>query len=577
MPSRSGAASYFVCVAAGIGVASVTTAESLYAQSIVRLDVANDGTETYGGATAVDVCDDATKVVFATNVDGFDPTDVNGFGDVLLRDLAAGTTTLVSVWTNGNPGNQASSNPRISADGLFVAFDSDATNFVVGGDGNGVTDVFLRDLVAGTTTRVSVADDGSEANGASSLVAISGDGQRILFLSDASKLVANDRNGKSDLFLRDVAAGTTIRVSTAADGTEADRAMFGGDLSSDGQVVLMITDATNLVPGDTNHVVDVFVHDLVAGTVVRASVASNGGELSWGSERNFDDFGAALSRDGRAVLFSTHQFDLVPNDWNEASDVFLRDLAAGTTTIVSVDSNGDVAAANDKRYGTFAHGLSSDRRFILLEGDAATLAANGNFDARAWDVYVRDQELAMTTRQSNDPHGFAGNWPSSGSRMTPDARHVVFVSSATDLIDGDPTYGPCVFMVTRPLRDATADPYGNGFAGTLGVPQLSASAPRLNQPCDVTLGNSSGAWTVALLMTGTDPAQIPTALGGDLLVEPIWSRLVSVPAAGFDLATSLPPDERLAALDFYLQALELDPGAAHGVSFTTGLALRVGF
>jgi hypothetical protein len=284
-----------------------------------------------------------------------------------------------------------------------------------------------------------------------------------------------------------------------------------------------------------------------------------------------------LSRDGRAVLFSTHQPDLAPDDWNDASDVFLHDLATGTTTVVSVDSNGNIVAANDKRYGTLAHGLSSDGRYVLLEGDAATLAANGNFDARAWDVYVRDTKLAMTTRQSNDPGGVAGDGPSSGSRMTPDAVNVVFVSSATDLIDGDETYGSCVFLVTRPLRDATADPYGDGLAGTLGVPQLSATAPLLNQPCDITLGNSSGAWTVALLMTGSVPAQIPTALGGDLLVEPIWSQLVAVPAAGFDLATSLPPDERLAALDFYLQALELDPGAIHGVSFTAGLALRAGF
>jgi Tol biopolymer transport system component len=574
MSTRFAFGSSFV---AGLAAAGVFLVRPLPAQSIVRVDVANDGTETYGGATAADVCDDATKVVFATSVDGLDPADVNGRDDVLLRDLAAGTTTLVSVRTNGQQGNKNSFNPRISADGRFVAFDSDATNFVVGGDFNGVTDVFLRDLTAGTTTRVSVANDGSEANGKSSLAAISGDGQRILFVSDASNLVAIDGNRASDLFLRDVAAGTTIRVSTAADGTEADRGTYGGDLSSDGQVVLMTSGATNLVPGDTNGAFDVFVHDLAAGTVVRASVDSNGGQLSWGTDRNPDDFGAALSRDGQIVVFSTLQPDLAPNDWNESSDSFLHDLATGTTTIVSVDSNGDVVAANKKGYGTYAHGVTSDGRYILLEGDAATLAANGNFDANAWDIYVRDTKLAMTTRQSNDPRGVAGDRPSFGSRMTPDALHAAFVSSASDLIDGDSTLGPCVFLVTRPLRDATADPYGDGLAGTLGVPDLSASAPLLNRPFDLTLGNSSGAWTIALLMTGTASAQIPTALGGDLLVVPIWSQLVAVPVDGFDLSTSLPPDERLAALDFYLQALELDPGAVHGVSFTAGLELRCGF
>jgi Tol biopolymer transport system component len=514
MPSRAVAVSYFLHVAAAYVVACVTTAAPLHAQSIVRVDVANDGTETYGGTTAVDVCDDATKVAFATYADGLDPNDVNGFSDVLLRDLAAGTTKLVSVQTNGNPGNDASSNPRISADGRFVAFDSRATNFAVGGDANGVQDVFLRDLVAGTTMRVSVGNDGSEADGYSTLMAISADGQRILFLSDAD----------------------------------------------------------NLVAGDTNHTGDAFVKDLATGSVVRASVDSNGGELSWGAGYS----GSVISGDGTLVAFESFQPDLAPNDDNGVTDTFLRDLVAGTTSIVSLDSNGSVSAAEWK--GSSPAAISSDGRFVLLGSDAYTLAGgqvnrNDGYD----DVYVRDRALAMTTRQSDNPQGVAGNAMSFVGSMSPDGLHVAFTSNATDLIEGS-VGGTCAFLLTRPLRGATSSNYGDGLAGTLGVPSLSVAAPPiLNQPLDLHLDDSLGTWTVAFLMIGTAPAQIPTQLGGDLLVEFDWSLLVAVAPAGFDLRGTLPPDERLAATRLCFQAIELDAGAPHGVSFTAGLELDPGF
>ena len=542
------------------------------AQSIVRVDVANDGTETYGRATAVDVCDDATRVVFATDASGLDPADKTATSDVLLRDFAAGTTKLVSVRTNGVQGNGASSNPRISGDGLFVAFESDASN-LVDGDTNNATDVFLRDLTAATTTRVSVASDGSEADGGSSLLAISSDGGRVLFAGYADNFVAGDTNQSPDLFLRDVIAGTTLRVSTASDGSEAEYGAWMGGMSRDGQVVVFDSWSDNLVSGDTNNAFDAFVKDLATGGVVRASVDSNGGELSYG----VGYFGSRISGDGALVAFTSIQPDLAPNDTNGVCDTFLRDLAAGTTSIVSVDSNGEVSSADYE--GTRPAGISSDGRFVLLQSDAFTLAPNEGSRSYSYeDVYIRDRSLAMTTRQSDNPQGFAGDAPSYVGSMTPDGLHVVFTSNASDLVAGDPSGGSRAYLLTRQPRSASSESYGDGLAGTLGVPSLSVAAPPLlNQPIGLSLGNSSGAWTVALLMIGTAPAQIPTQLGGDLLVAFDWTTLVAVAPAGFDLDTKLPPDERLAATSFYFQAIELDPGAPHGAAFTAGLELDPGF
>jgi hypothetical protein len=564
--------SSFLIGQAGIGLLLATP---LQAQTIVRVDVANDGTESYGGASAVDVCDDATRVVFVTDAVGLDPADKTGYRDVLLRDLVAGTTKLVSVRTDGAQGNRASSNPRISGDGRFVAFESDASN-LVDGDTNNATDVFLRDLAAGTTTRVSIASDGSEADGRSTLLAISSDGGRILFLSYADNLVAGDTNWFSDLFLRDVVAGTTQRVSTAADGSEADAGAWSGGMSRDGGVVVFDSWSDNLVSGDTNNASDAFVKDLATGVVVRASVDSNGGELSHGLGY-YTGYGSSISGDGALVLFSTNQPDLAPNDTNGVFDTFLRDLAAGTTSIVSVDSNGEVSAADN--VGTHPAGISSDGRFVLLGSDAFALAPNEGFRNYGYDdVYVRDRSLAMTTRQSDNPQGFAGDAASYVGAMTPDGVHVVFTSYATDLVASDTTTGSCAFLLTRPLRGASSSSYGAGLAGTLGVPSLSVAAPPLlNQPVDLTLGNSLGSWTVALLMIGTAPAQIPTQLGGDLLVDFGWSMLVAVAPAGYDLDAKITPDERLASTSLFFQAIELDPGAPHGVAFTAGLELDPGF
>jgi Tol biopolymer transport system component len=568
---RAFAFSFFLVVSFGSGA---------HAQSIVRVDVANDGSESGGSAIEVDVCDDGTKVVFSTNADGLDPADVNGFRDVLLRDLVEGTTSLVSIRTNGKQGNGTSGYPRISGDGRFVAFYSEASN-LVSGDTNGVDDVFLRDLATGTTSRISVASDGTEANGGSGVAGISWDGNRILFGSSATNLVADDHNGKGDLFLRDVAAGTTVRVSTAADGSEADDDVSDAALSRDGQVVMFTTLATNIVPGDTNRAFDVFVRDLTAGTIERASVDSQGGELAWGGGNyKVESRGNALSPDGRFVAFTTQQDDLIDHDDNLTFDVFLRDRVAGTTTIQSLDSDGSISAAVSTKIdiGTFASAVSEGGRFVLMEGSAVTLAPHQETNVWVGDVYVRDRDLAMTTRESNDPNGCAGYGISFRSRMTADGSCVAFISWANNLIDGHPTQNQCAFLVRRPLRAATSEAYGDGLGGGLRVPSLSAvTPPFLNQSCDVELTNSSDQWTVGLLFLGLEPTRIPTRLGGDLLVVSQWTQFVVVPPSGVDLLARLPHDERLAALDLFLQALELDAGAIHGVSFTAGLALHPGF
>src|SRR5262249_29399620 len=171
--------------------------------------------------------------------------------------------------------HQPSGLPALSADGRFVAFESDVDNLVPG-DTNRVRDVFLHDRVTGDTIRVSVASDGTQADGRSSFFAspsLSADGRYVAFESDADNLVPGDTNLSSDVFVHDRVTGDTVRVSVASDGAEADGFSAEPALSADGRYVAFESDADNLVPGDTNDPSDVFLHDPVTAATAPVTVA----------------------------------------------------------------------------------------------------------------------------------------------------------------------------------------------------------------------------------------------------------------------------------------------------------------
>ena len=168
------------------------------------------------------------------------------------------TTTRISVGTNGTQGNGASEAPTISADGRWVAFDSWASNLVLG-DTNGDADVFIYDRQAGTTTRVSVGSGGTQANDASGASAMSADGRWVAFRSVANNLGPGDTNVWSDVFVHDRQTGTTTRVSVGPGGLQPNGFSDFPVISADGRWVGFESFANNLVANDTNDTADVFV------------------------------------------------------------------------------------------------------------------------------------------------------------------------------------------------------------------------------------------------------------------------------------------------------------------------------
>jgi hypothetical protein len=249
--------------------------------------------------------------------------DTNSVSDIYVFDRSTRAVSRVSVASDGSEGNAPSNHPRMSS-GRHVVFDSLASNLVAG-DTNAVSDVFRHDRVTGQTVRVSIATGGVQANGASSLATISDDGNFIAFSSSAFNLMPGDANGSSDVFVRDVANGTTIRVSSSASGGDGDNTSSEAVISGDGLRVSFTSSATNLIVGDANNVSDVFVRDIPTGITARASVSSTGVEANALSSANW------LSRDGRFVSFISRASTLVsPPSTNTL--FYVRDTLGPTTT-----------------------------------------------------------------------------------------------------------------------------------------------------------------------------------------------------------------------------------------------------
>ncbi len=307
------------------------------------------------------------------------------FAISLCAPLSAQVTELVSVATGGAQGNDTSTEASISADARFVAFWSDASN-LVGGDTNGVEDVFVRDRQTGTTELVSVATGGTQGNARSRYPSISSDGRFVAFWSDASNLVAGDTNGSADVFVRDRQTLTTVRVSVATGGAQGNANSLNAfsSISADGRFVAFESDATNLVAGDTNGSADVFVRDRLSGTTERVSLAAGG------AQGNADSLGPSISASGRFVAFWSLATNLVAGDTNAWNDVFVRDRQSATTERVSVATGG---AQGD--FNSYDPSISADGRFVAFESGATNLVAgdtNGSFD-----VFLRDRATASFT------------------------------------------------------------------------------------------------------------------------------------------------------------------------------------
>ena len=349
-----------VALVVGAGVALAAQGDT------TRVSVASNGTQANSNSVRSALSAEGRYIAFDSFASNLVAGDSNGFGDVFVHDRQTGNTTRVSVASNGAQGNGSSSSPAISANGRYVTFESNASNLVAG-DSNGFEDVFVHDRQTGTTTRVSVASNGSQATGPSSEPAMSTSGRYISFLSFAPDMVTGDTNLRSDVFVHDRQTGNTTRVSVDSAGVQGNNHSQISAISADGRYVAFQSQASNLVAGDTNAVHDVFVHDRQNGNTIQASVSSNA------TQGNGTSIDPAISTNGRYITFRSNASNLVLGDSNGFIDVFVHDQQTGNTTRVSVSSSATQGNSNslepaisaDGRFTAFSSNASN-----LVPGDS---------------------------------------------------------------------------------------------------------------------------------------------------------------------------------------------------------------
>jgi len=391
------------------------------------------------------------------------PAPRGGLSNSLAFDVApASSSSLVpervSVDTMGNQANGPSAHPSVSSTGRFIAFESSASNLVPG-DSNRVSDIFLRDTCrkaasgcVPSTVRVSLANDGSESNGASSRPSISGDGRYIVFTSLADNLVGEDRNASADILLRDTCIGAAGECRPSTTLVSADNARVQGNSNSDfgrisgsGRFVAFVSAADNLIVEDTNLSEDVFVRDTCAGaaepcspSTSRASVGPDGLQADGSSTM------ATLSADGRYVAFVSNASNLVPGVKAPRSEVFLRDTCAGTRELCTPSTiRVSVTDAGVSSEGPSLHpAISPDGRFVVFLSTSSNLGATTRMLAR--QIFLRDtctgttvacRPSTMLISASADESEDEDR--ASAPALSAEGRYVAFVSASSHLVPDD--------------------------------------------------------------------------------------------------------------------------------------------
>ncbi len=497
---------------------------------------ATGGTAADAGSSVPAISADGRFVAFTSGADNLSAEDDNMFVNVFVRDLQAGATTLVSRVPGpagaGANGDSGSSDPVISADGRLVAFSSSAAN-LSGEDADPGVDIFVRDLQANTTTLVSRVSGvgGAGADAGAFDPAISADGLVVAFHSGANNLSTEDDDTQVNIFARDLGANTTTLVSRADGpaGAGGDDSSFEPVISRDGRLVAFQSGADNLSLAAVTTVVNVFARDLQANTTTLVSRAS--GPAGAGGDGSSSD--AAISADGRIVGFESMADNLSLDDDNAVTSVFVRDLGANTTALVSRAPGAGGAAADA---GSIFPAISAAGRFVAFGSDGDNLSAEDNNGV--FNLFVRDLVAGTTTlvSRASGPAGAGADAGSFFPAISGEGRFVAFASDADNL---SPDAGTGLRNVFR--RDVLGPP-----PSPPPPPAVITGAP----PTPVALRCAGQRATIVGtarrdVIRGTRRRDVIAALAGNDLVRGLGGNDLICLGAGADRALGGPGADRI--------------------------------
>ncbi|MBP9208338.1 MAG: PD40 domain-containing protein [Kofleriaceae bacterium] len=422
-------------------------------------------------ALTLPACDEAAAVLpdaapahlDALRIDAARPdaaTTDAGAADAAVDAAAPRRCGRVSVSTSGAQTSGASYfgtsdgvHRYLATDAALIAFQSEGS--LASDDTDTLQDIYLRDPAAATTSRVSVASSGTPADSRSVGLAVSGDGRFVAFHSDASTLVPGDSNGVDDVFVHDRVLHVTERVSVSSDETQANCGSFRPSLSADGRFVAFDSCTTSWaeVAGKTLAVLDVFVRDRQTGTTVLVSTHPLGDPAARWDHHSEDP---VLSADGAVVAFASRSSTITDKGGpSTSSEIYAHVLATGANEWVS--RHGPLLGQPPD---SFHPSLSGDGRHVAYESDETTqVSGDTNMDR---DIFVRDRQAGVTERINVSSTGAEaqelGTTTGQGSRtasISDDGRLVAFVSYATNLVGGDGNATRDVFVRDRALGVTT--------------------------------------------------------------------------------------------------------------------------
>lgn len=409
--------------------------------AVTLVSVGADGMAAGANAHRWAISADGRYVAFSAF--GSDVLDDGAGGGVFRKDLQTGELIRVSTSSSGVAA-WAGDYPAISADGRYVAFQSYDPNLLPGND-SGETQIYVKDLQTGAVIRASSDSNGNAANGYSSTAHFSADGRYVAFGSNADNLVEGDNNGVVDIFLKDLQTGAITRVSTAMDGGDSNGVSSDwGVVSAGGRYVVFESDASNVVAGDNNNENDVFLKDMLTGTVRIISRAVNGGGA------NEDSWAPFMSPDGRYIVFDSEASNLVAGDTNGKDDIFLFDTQNDALTLVS--TNADGVQGNGHSLNPV---ISNDGRFVAFRSTATNFGQAGNTVTSS--VFVKDLVSGEVACVSLTPDGMPSTGWSYGIGISGDGRYITFGSNADDLVTNDTNGNNDVFRVANPLFGASSN------------------------------------------------------------------------------------------------------------------------
>jgi Tol biopolymer transport system component len=359
------------------------------------------------GAQRASISANGRYVVFDSDATNLVDMEFQGERQVYVRDLQNGVTMLVSLGYNGQMGDNCAKEASISADGRYIVYGSNSSNILAGVAGSSLRQIFLYERATGTTTLMSANSAGTQGNKCSRAPVISADGRYVAFDSNATNLLADAMpSGASYIYLRNIQSGVITLVSVGYDGNPANADSYNPSISSDGRYVAFYSYASNLVEGVAyNSNYHIHLRDMQEEVTTLVSVGYDG------NPGNGHSYYPSISADGRYVAFYSDAKNLVDRAYPDSSyQIYLRDMQAEVTTLVSEGYDGN--PGNDSSYGpvfsadvgivyfysgatNLVDGVDTGGNYQVyawdrVAGSTAIISVNSSGDAGDGDSYVKD-------------------------------------------------------------------------------------------------------------------------------------------------------------------------------------------